>query len=156
MFNPGAVQLINGTDIDRPMNALTLTHDLHTLFGNFELAFEPVQDQLHTYKIDYVTTNRMLRGHNLPVTRTLYTNPYRNIEPPSPQLLEIHRAIGHILHLSAAGEYVNEFIRDMEDLEEGEVCSNGSTRIADHVRYKVTTKFSRCLFSRDDRYKTGN
>ncbi|KAL4762775.1 HNH endonuclease signature motif containing protein [Aspergillus foveolatus] len=74
MFNPSTVQLINGTDINRPMNALTLTHDLHRLFGNFEVAFKPFQDQLHTYKIDFGDMNRIFRGHNLPVTRTLYIN----------------------------------------------------------------------------------
>ncbi|KAF7116757.1 hypothetical protein CNMCM5793_005314 [Aspergillus hiratsukae] len=35
MFNPAAVNLINGPNIDRPMNALTLTPDLHRAFGKF-------------------------------------------------------------------------------------------------------------------------
>ncbi|OGM50804.1 hypothetical protein ABOM_000676 [Aspergillus bombycis] len=30
MFNPSAIDLINGVGADRPMNALTLTRDLHT------------------------------------------------------------------------------------------------------------------------------
>ncbi|KAL4816248.1 hypothetical protein BDW67DRAFT_185072 [Aspergillus spinulosporus] len=59
IFNYDAAQFIRGTDIDRPMNAPTLTHDLHRLFGNFEFALEPVQDQLNTYKIDYVNANRI-------------------------------------------------------------------------------------------------
>ncbi|KAH8430179.1 HNH endonuclease signature motif containing protein [Aspergillus melleus] len=141
MFNPGAVYLISGTDIDREMNALTLTHDLHQLFGNFEIAFEPVQGQQYTYKIDYVNTNRGFRAQKLPVTRTLYITTDRSIDPPSSQLLELHRAIGRILHLSAAGEYLDKFIEDMKDIEEGEVFSNGSTRIDDYVRYKLASEF---------------
>jgi hypothetical protein len=38
------------------MNALTLTHDLHKLFGNFDIAFEPAGSLPHTYKINYVET----------------------------------------------------------------------------------------------------
>lgn len=41
--------------------------------------------------------------------------PNRNIDPPSPRLLAIHRAVSHILHLSAAGEYMDKILADMED-----------------------------------------
>ncbi|KKK23942.1 hypothetical protein P175DRAFT_0438077 [Aspergillus ochraceoroseus IBT 24754] len=140
MFNPTALHLISGTDIDRPMNALTLTHDLHRLFGNFEVAFEPAQNQAHTYRIDYMKTKRIWRAYKLPVTRKLYVTPDRNIEPPSPQLLEIHRAIGHILHLSAAGEYIDRVIQDMENLQVGPVCSDGSSRIGEYINYRLASQ----------------
>jgi hypothetical protein len=104
MFNPSAIHLIDGVDIDRPMNALTLTHDLHKLFGNFEIAFEPVDSQPHTYRINYIDSDRMGRVEKLPVTVSLFITPNRDVEPPSPELLRIHGAIGRILHLSAAGE----------------------------------------------------
>jgi hypothetical protein len=137
MFNPGAIHLINGVDIDRPMNALTLTHDLHKLFGNFDIAFEPAGSQPHTYKINYVETDRMGRVEKLPVTLTLYITPDRSIEPPSPQLLKIHAAIGRILHLSAAGDYIDDFLRDIEEMEAGEVMPNGSTRLDDYVWFRL-------------------
>lgn len=137
MFNPGAIHLINGVDIDRPMNALTITHDLHKLFGNFEIAFQPVDTQPHTYTINYVEPDRMGRVEKLPVTVTFYLTPDRSIDPPSPQLLQIHSAIGRILHLSAAGDYINEFLRDMEELEGGQVIPNGSTRLDDYVWFRL-------------------
>ncbi|RAK95703.1 HNH endonuclease signature motif containing protein [Aspergillus ibericus CBS 121593] len=140
MFNPTVLHLISGTDIDRPMNALTLTHDLHRLFGNFEVAFEPVQNQAHTYKIDYVKTKRIWRSYKLPIIRKLYITPDRNIEPPSPELLEIHRAIGRILHLSAAGEHIDRVIQDMENLKGGPVCSDGSSRIGEYINYKLASQ----------------
>ena len=137
MFNPTAFHLIEGTDIDRPMNALTLTHDLHRLFGNFEVAFEPVQNQEHTYRIDFVKTKRIWRAYNLPVTRELFITPDRNIEPPLRQLLEIHRAIARILHLSAAGEHIDRVIQDMEKLKVEPVYSDGSSRIGEYINYKL-------------------
>ncbi|GCB28283.1 hypothetical protein AAWM_11168 [Aspergillus awamori] len=84
MFNPGAIHLIDGVDIDRPMNALTLTVDLHRLFGNFEIPFEPVGTQPHTYKVDYVESGRMGRVEKLPITVGLFLTPDRSVDPPSP------------------------------------------------------------------------
>ncbi|KAL1963567.1 hypothetical protein VTN77DRAFT_8012 [Rasamsonia byssochlamydoides] len=55
MFDPDIIHLIDGFNIDRSMNALTLTMSFHQLFGDFEIYFDPVPDQIqHTYKIDYV------------------------------------------------------------------------------------------------------
>ncbi|BCS01847.1 HNH endonuclease signature motif containing protein [Aspergillus luchuensis] len=134
MFNPTATALISGTDIDRPMNALTLTQDLHTLFGRFEILFECVGP--HTYKIDYVKRDRLLRIVKLPVTRTLYLTPDRNIDPPSVDLLNIQHAIAKTLHLSAAGNFIDKFLRDME-MEGGQVMSDGTSRTYDYVRFKL-------------------
>ncbi|RYP20747.1 hypothetical protein DL765_002627 [Monosporascus sp. GIB2] len=70
--------IIEGTDIDRPLNAITLTHRIHDLFGDFEIFFEP-------------------------------------IDPPLLRLLAVHRAIAHILHLSAAGKYIGRLFRDADE-----------------------------------------
>ncbi|KAL4812548.1 hypothetical protein BDW67DRAFT_169922 [Aspergillus spinulosporus] len=137
MFNPGAIHLINGIDIDQPMNALTLIHDLHRLFGNFEIAFEPVSTQPHTYKVDYVESDRMGRVEKLPVTVSLFLTPDQSVDSPSPQLLAIHSAIGRILHLSAAGEYINDYIRDLEEMKDSEVMQDGSTRLDDYVWFRL-------------------
>ncbi|KAE8334490.1 hypothetical protein BDV24DRAFT_145785 [Aspergillus arachidicola] len=144
MFNPTAIPLISGTDIDRPMNALTLTKDLHTLFGRFQIAFEYIGS--HTYKIDYVKRDRLLRLVKLPVTRTLYLTPDRNIDPPSVDLLKIHHAIAKILHLSAAGGFIDEFLKDMEEeMEGGQVKSDGKSRIDDYVRFKLAGCLDGCF-----------
>jgi HNH endonuclease len=52
MFDEGVVHLVEGVDINRPRNAITLTYDFHQLFGNFEVYFEPQGNQPHTYRID--------------------------------------------------------------------------------------------------------
>ncbi|OAA60259.1 hypothetical protein SPI_05383 [Niveomyces insectorum RCEF 264] len=114
MFDRGVVDLINGIDIDRPRNALTLAHLIHGHFGAFRIYFEAVPDQYNTYRIGSFLTARHNRLLNLPVTRTLYVTEDRTIDPPSPRLLAVHRAIAHILHLSGAGEYIDWILRDME------------------------------------------
>ncbi|KAL2256825.1 hypothetical protein VTK26DRAFT_1067 [Humicola hyalothermophila] len=127
MFDHGAGHLIEGVDIDRPRNALTLTLNMHDLFGNFHIYFEPVPDaEPHTYRIESFLPPSFVGGL-LPVTRTLFLTDSRTIDPPSARLLAIHRAIGHILHLSAAGSYIDNILRDMEDAGERGARADGST-----------------------------
>ena len=129
MFDDGVGHLIEGRDIDRPRNALTLSIDIHQGFGNFEIFFGPTAAaDPHTYQIQAFRPQAL--RHTLPVTRTLYLIENRTIDPPSPRLLAIHRAIGHILHLSAAGSYIDKILRDMEDSQGQGVQADGSTDLA--------------------------
>ncbi|EXJ78369.1 hypothetical protein A1O3_09530 [Capronia epimyces CBS 606.96] len=123
MFDDGVVNLIEGTDIDRSLDAITLTHLLHQLFGGFKVFFEPVGNDPHPYRIDS-TLPDIVRPRILPVERTLFLTESRTIDPPSPRLLAVHCAITHILHLSAAGSHIDKILRD---LDEGDVLVDGST-----------------------------
>ncbi|KAK3682378.1 hypothetical protein B0T22DRAFT_282134 [Podospora appendiculata] len=123
MFDNGVIYLIEGTDIDWPRNAITLTHDIHQLFGHFDIFFERVADTPpHTYRIG--TFLPPFYSNQLPITRTLFTHP--SIDPPSERLLALHSAIAHILHLSGAGEYIQAILNDME---KGVVREDGSTQL---------------------------
>ncbi|OAA63380.1 hypothetical protein SPI_03543 [Niveomyces insectorum RCEF 264] len=115
MFDYGVAHIIDGVDIDRPRNALTLSHMLHYYFGAFNVYFEAVPEQYNTYRIQSFLNPQMTAFIGLPVTRTLYVTESRTIDPPSPRLLAVHRAIAHILHLSGAGDYIDAVLRDMED-----------------------------------------
>jgi len=44
MFDVGVIHLIEGIDIDRPRNAITLSLEMHRLFGNFDIFFERADD----------------------------------------------------------------------------------------------------------------
>lgn len=114
MFDLGVAHTIDGVDIDRPRNALTLTPDLHRSFGGFKVYFEPVPDAYNTYWIRSFLPPRASHSLGLPVQRTLFVTDTRTIDPPSPRLLAVHRAIAHILHLSAAGEYIDAILRDLD------------------------------------------
>ncbi|KAK3944790.1 hypothetical protein QBC46DRAFT_304165 [Diplogelasinospora grovesii] len=124
MFDNGVIHLIEGTDIDRPRNAITLSHDMHQHFGGFRVFFEPVPDgPPHTYRIGTFLP-LFIVGNQVPVTRSFFNHP--TIDPPSPRLLAVHSAIAHILHLSAAGDYIETILKDME---EKMVREDGSTQL---------------------------
>ncbi|OAA37404.1 hypothetical protein NOR_07103 [Metarhizium rileyi] len=112
MLDNDVAHLIEGPDIDRPRNALTLTHNLHQDFGDFQIYFEPTGIS-NTYRIHTFLPAAI---HSfLPITRGLFLAEDRTIEPPSPRLLAIHRAIAHILQFSAAGRYIDRVLQDLEE-----------------------------------------
>lgn len=132
MFDSGVAFLIEGVGIDRPGNALTLSHDLHMSFGDFQVYFEAVDGQPHTYRIDTFLPPGL--EENVPVTRTLYLTEDRTIDPPLPRLLAVHRAIAHILHLSAAGEYIDHILWDADEYG---IRSDGSTELDRLVKLRL-------------------
>jgi len=123
MFDNGVIYLIEGTDINRPRNAITLSQDMHQCFGHFDIFFERIANTPpNTYRIQ--TFLPFMAGGRLPITRTLFTHP--SIDPPSERLLALHSAIGHILHLSGAGDYIQAILNDMGT---GVVQNDGSTEL---------------------------
>ncbi|PGH14300.1 hypothetical protein AJ79_03122 [Helicocarpus griseus UAMH5409] len=131
MFDHGVVRLIEGIDIDRPFNAISLSPSLHTLLGGFEIFFEPVPSQLHTYQVNPFLPEIF---PDLPVTRTLYLSVDCTIDAPLPRFFAIHSAIAHTLHLSGAGEYIDEILRDLENIG---VHGDGSTELGRLVMLRL-------------------
>ncbi|KAI1120416.1 hypothetical protein F5Y10DRAFT_289790 [Nemania abortiva] len=139
MFDVGVVDLIQGPEIDRPRNAITLTPQHHLSFSSFKVYFEPVPNADHTYAIKTFHKQNYFRRAPFPVIRELYLTPERTIEPPSRRLLAIHCAIAHILHLSRAGEYIDKIYRD---IEEHGVQADGSTPLGRIYRPNLQGKNS--------------
>jgi HNH endonuclease len=139
MFDPGIANLIDGEDIDRPFNAMTLTVEMHRLFGALKVYFEPAPPELnkpeHTYIIRTTKSYPWQSSPSFPLERTLLLSQNRTIDPPSRRLLAVHRACALILHLSGAAEYINKILRD-ED--EGEVKSDGSTELGRIVASRIS------------------
>ncbi|QPC69473.1 hypothetical protein HYE68_000225 [Fusarium pseudograminearum] len=132
MFDSGVAHLIEGVDIDRPTNALTLTLSNHMSFGDFRIYFEPVGEMPHTYRIG--TFRRAVLAKGFPVTRTLFLTEDRSIDPPSARLLAVHRAIAHILHLSAAGDYIDHVLRDVDEVG---IRADGSTDLSRLLKLRL-------------------
>lgn len=127
MFDYGVVDLIEGRDIDRPRNAITLTSALHHSFGSFKIFFEPISgEEPHTYRVGSFHKPVVSRNLGLPVIRTLSTTPNQTIDPPLPRFFAIHNAIAHILHLSGAGDYIDKVLKDVE---EKAIQVDGSTEL---------------------------
>ncbi|KAI3050159.1 hypothetical protein CBS147353_11647 [Aspergillus niger] len=125
MFDPGLSHRLDGANIDRPVNALTLTLEYHRLFGEFQIYFEPT-GRPHEYKIESLEDSPFLRDPLFPVTRTLSLSPNRTIDPPDSRLLRVHCAIAHIMKLSGAAEHIESVLRDMEEVD---VKADGSTNL---------------------------
>jgi len=125
MFDNSMVHLIEGTDIDCLCNAITLTHNFHQLFGNFEVFFEPQSGKLHTYRIDLHRWG-ILYYWIFPIDCTLFLTNTWTIDSPSLRLLAVHSAITHILYLSAAGRHINKILKD---LNQKEIKADGSTEL---------------------------
>lgn len=105
------------------MNALTLTLEYHQLFGAFEIYFEHTGNP-HEYKIQSTEPDSFLSNPLLPITRTLTLSPDHTVDPPSQQLLAIHRAIAFIIKLSGVGRYLEDIL---DDLDEMNIREDGST-----------------------------
>ncbi|RMZ81844.1 hypothetical protein DV738_g2137, partial [Chaetothyriales sp. CBS 135597] len=134
MFDHGVTHLIENQQIDRPFNAISLIHDLHFWFGDFKLCFEPDDNQEHTYRIEWLGDD-LLYPADLPTgARVVLSTADPTIDRPSPRLLAIHRAIARIMHMSAAGEYIDQILRD---LDEGKVLADGTTRLGQFVALRL-------------------
>jgi hypothetical protein len=58
----------------------------------------------------------------------------RTIDPPSPRSLAVHYAIAHILHLSAAGRYIDNIL---EDLDQKGIMADGSTELGHLANLRI-------------------
>ncbi|KMU72435.1 hypothetical protein CISG_03084 [Coccidioides immitis RMSCC 3703] len=118
MFDCDVSYLIDGINIDRPFDAMSLTCDLYMIFGNFHIFFnsEPISDQENTYKIDTFLLAAALPELQLPITRTLCLTSDQSIGLLLYPLLILHRAITCILHLSSTGACFNGILWDMMKL----------------------------------------
>lgn len=131
-FGSAAVSLIDEDRIDTPGNMISLEHELHVGFGSFQLYFEHKGE--NKYDVQYwdpswKTAPLMDRRHI-----ELRQHGGSTVELPDPALLDIHKAIGNVLHLSGAAEGIVQLRRD---LEVGTVDGNGTTPLGDMVRLHI-------------------
>jgi hypothetical protein len=134
MFHPGIMDRIGGINIDRPFNAISLSHDFHAMFGSFDLFFKEEAGIPHRYTVDWWNDFPPGFRRGLPKIVDLRLTPGRTCDPPSPDFFAIHRAIGQILHLSGAGQVIEEILRD---LEVHLLRADGSTPVGDYVNLRL-------------------
>ncbi|KAK4174641.1 hypothetical protein QBC36DRAFT_312770 [Triangularia setosa] len=125
MFDVSIVHLIEGTNVDRPCDAITLTLEIHKHFGNFDIFFERVVDNNTPDTYDVPAFHPFIAAHlRFPARRTFFIHPF--IDPPSERLLKLHSAFGYVLHLSGAEGYIDCIL---ENMDHGVVREDGSTQL---------------------------
>ncbi|EPS99331.1 hypothetical protein FOMPIDRAFT_90294 [Fomitopsis schrenkii] len=147
---------LNGNNINRPENVMTLTQALHGLFDDLDFWLEEVEGQKDTYRT-CLSSNfdraQIRESHNLPPTvqfivhdvdlaRSSTRDPGtpqiqpRHLALPNPKYLRIRAACCKVAHLSGAAEYLEAVYRDVEMLE---VLANdgSSAQILDAALWRI-------------------
>ncbi|KAF8604828.1 hypothetical protein BDV93DRAFT_440060, partial [Ceratobasidium sp. AG-I] len=106
---------LNGNDINRVENVMTLSAKQHKLFGELDMWLASVEDQENTY---VVRTAGWVQG-NVPVSEEKHvvlttTDPALGL--PDPRYLALHAACAQVWHASGMAEYVENLLWDMEEL----------------------------------------
>ncbi|KAH6916041.1 hypothetical protein BKA70DRAFT_1254582 [Coprinopsis sp. MPI-PUGE-AT-0042] len=117
---------LNGPQMHRLGNVLTLAVNFHGLFDNLEVWFEKDKwkDGDHHYIIQARHPSRMKYLQR----RVTFSNAYHGVaevELPNSRYLELHAAVCRIAHLSGAAEYLDEYDRHHE--EQRVLASDGSS-----------------------------
>ncbi|KAI9765469.1 MAG: hypothetical protein M1839_005500 [Geoglossum umbratile] len=121
LFHPYAERLLDGVEIDKPFNAMTLVVELHHSFGQLRWYLEE-EPETHTY----IFKKSPGRTAFIPSVFQPQNDRKRvqfvgrnQTDLPSPDLLALHRACAIILGLSGAGEYIDKILRDEETIRLG-------------------------------------
>ncbi|KAI9751413.1 MAG: hypothetical protein M4579_006078 [Chaenotheca gracillima] len=139
MFDPEVLLELEGADIDRPRNAITLTTRLHRLFGALRIAIQPTAlwtAQSQEYRIEMIRHPFIFQ----PVTRVFLDT--EREEMPSRRYLEWHAACARMCQLSGAGDYIDRLNRE---LEEGSVRADGKTNLGSLVGARLAERFSEAV-----------
>ncbi|KAN0074357.1 hypothetical protein V8E54_008294 [Elaphomyces granulatus] len=121
-YFPGVKSLLKSETINSPINAMTLDHGLHLLFGSFRLAFEETS-QFGTYRIAYYMKTKNAQWPNA-VTLEAHDP---SIPLPNPVLLRTHASIAKILNVSGLAKKLDQLI-DPPELY-SQIHPNGATNL---------------------------
>ncbi|PBK88967.1 hypothetical protein ARMGADRAFT_1167751 [Armillaria gallica] len=107
---------LDGAGIHRLENILTLSPSLHDFFNQLALWLEAVDNQPKTYTVVSTISGVLER---LPRRTVTFTTPDPEALPlPNPAYLAIHAASCRVARLSGAADYVEELLREEEEVRE--------------------------------------
>ena len=122
---------LNGNEIHRLENIITLALHVHTGFNALSVWFKPVdvclilllytlinklQDSPNTYTIHSEYGGSRFCGLPLPKTIT-FTTTNRELQVPSPYYLELHALCCKVSELSGVGRYLDRVEDELEEIE---------------------------------------
>ncbi|KAI6012252.1 hypothetical protein EDC04DRAFT_2905058 [Pisolithus marmoratus] len=102
---------LNGPNIHRLENVITMEPSLHHLFDSLQIWFTETAEP-DKYKLEAVDDCLISRS---PKYVTFSTPDPQRLPLPSPTYLAIHAACAKVAHLSGAAEYIEKILRRMED-----------------------------------------
>ncbi|KAI9845505.1 MAG: hypothetical protein M1837_004844 [Sclerophora amabilis] len=132
MFDPGVLTQLEGSDIDHPRNAISLSLEMHALFGELLLSFEPAGTWSNTEQTYNVIKYTQLLPDEIPEQITLYRD--SPVSMPSRRLLELHAACARMCHLCGAAGYVDKL---RENFESRMVKADGTSKLDDMVMARL-------------------
>ncbi|KAI9651453.1 MAG: hypothetical protein M1829_002817 [Trizodia sp. TS-e1964] len=135
MFDSNLCAEIEGIAIDRPTNALLLTSNFHSLFGQFQVYFDQQDEEPNTYIVRVTRPNIPIAG--LPRTVRFESEV---IPLPSPRLLAVRKALARMMHLTGAGENITYQFRDYPDTE---IAADGTTDLSALITVGFFTKLTK-------------
>jgi len=100
---------LNGANIHRLGNVMTMQVDVHMKFDSLGIWFE----ETGTPNKYNICARRQANLAGLPPTVTFTTTDPR-LPLPDPRYLRVHAACARVAHLSGAGECIDRVIRDMQ------------------------------------------
>jgi len=105
---------LNGVNVHRLENVMTMSYDMHQMFDRLYLWFKAT-DTPNKYEL-CVPPSLAYYLSFLPKTVTFKNHATTlDLPLPSPTYLKIHAACASIAHLSGAAEHINKILREMED-----------------------------------------
>ncbi|KAG8894860.1 hypothetical protein FRB99_000947 [Tulasnella sp. 403] len=135
MFSRVRLEDLNGQDINRLENILTLSSIVHHRFGELNIWLKSVEGQPNCYRLELGPKVRYFASNVIPPAGTMveFTTPDTATLPlPDPRYLALHAACAQVAHASGAAKYIDELLRDVEDrtvlAEDG-----SSVQLLDHV-----------------------
>ncbi|KIO31730.1 hypothetical protein M407DRAFT_124227 [Tulasnella calospora MUT 4182] len=99
---------LNGNNINRPENGITLEHSMHQFFGSLSICFEP------TIQPDIDTVLRWAPALFLPLPGTVSFVTRNLIPVPDPRYLALHAACAKVVHASGMAKFLSDVIEDLE------------------------------------------
>ncbi|KAH7908369.1 hypothetical protein BJ138DRAFT_1128520 [Hygrophoropsis aurantiaca] len=104
---------LDGDNIHRLENIITMPQHLHTLFDGLDIWLEEDQNIANHYQV--CALNREFLPAGFPTDVTFTTPDPEKLPLPSPDLLLLHAICARVARLSGAGQYVGTVLRDLED-----------------------------------------
>ncbi|KAG8899708.1 peroxisomal assembly protein, partial [Tulasnella sp. 403] len=119
MFSRVRLDELDGQDINRLENILTLSSVIHREFGELNIWLKSVEDKPHCYRLEMASSvGEMFPPIIMPAAGTVVeftTSDLTDLPLPDPRYLALHAACAQVAHASGAAKYIDELLRDMED-----------------------------------------